>query len=124
MLNEHEVLVMSSYFSGEGHPGVIIEALQCGLPVTAARWRSIPELVQHEEDGLLVEPRSSASLRAAIERLLQDAVLYQRLSEGARRSGELHRPATAYDELALELRNLCRSGRLAAKRSSVGDTLA
>lgn len=124
VLNEHDVLVMPSYFSGEGHPGVIIEALQCGLPVIATRWRSIPELVQHEENGLLVEPRSSASLWAAIERLLQDAALYQRLSEGARRSGELHRPATAYDELALELRNLCRSGRIAAKANIAEDTLA
>lgn len=116
-LNEHDALVMPSYFSGEGHPGVIIEALQCGLPVIAARWSSIPELVQHEENGLLVEPRSTASLRAAIERLLQDPDLYRRLSEGARRSGELHRPAGVYDELAFELRKLCRGEFVGSRRN-------
>ena len=86
-LSEHDLLLYPSYFRGEGYPNAILEAFQCGVPVVAARWGGVPELVTHEENGLLVEPRSAAALRCALERLLEDASLYRRLCAGARRPG-------------------------------------
>ena len=87
VLSEHDLLLFPSYYPGEGHPGVILEAFQCGLPVIAAKWRAVPELVEHEENGLLVEPRSAGEVRSAIARLLGDPDLYRRLCEGAARPG-------------------------------------
>ncbi|MEO0663339.1 MAG: glycosyltransferase, partial [Planctomycetota bacterium] len=39
---DHDVLVFPSRHAGEGLPGTIVEAMQLGLPVVAARWRSVP----------------------------------------------------------------------------------
>ena len=108
VMSEHDLLVYPSYYRSEGYPGSILEAFQCGLPVVAAKWGGIPELVEHEENGLLVEPRSAAEIQSAIERLLDDTQLYQRLCEGAKRRGEHFRSSNWYDRMALDLQSLCR----------------
>ena len=116
-LGEHDLLVYPSYYRSEGYPGAILEAFQCGLPVVAARRGGIAELVEHEESGLLVEPRSAAEVESAIRRLLDEPELYRQLCEGARRRGDQFRSADWYDRVAADLRSLCRKqtphGRLA-----------
>ena len=107
VMGEHDLLVYPSYCRSEGYPGSILEAFQCGLPVVAARWGGVPELVDHEESGLLVEPRSTAEVKSAIERLLEDPELYRRLCDGAERRGEYFRSANWYDRVASELHSLC-----------------
>ena len=112
VLGAHDLLLFPSYRGGEGYPGVILEAFQCGVPVVAARHRGVVELVRHEENGLLVEPRSSADLGQAIARLLDDPGLYRRLCDGARRQGERFRSTVWYDQLVQDLRRLAkRCGR-------------
>ena len=108
-LKAHDLLVHPSYYESEGYSGVILEAFQCGLPVVAARWGGVPELVEHEKNGLLVEPRSAPAVRAAIHRLLEDPELYRRLCEGARDSGERFRGEHWYGRMAEDLRGLCGS---------------
>ncbi len=108
VLSEHDLLVYPSYYRSEGYPGAILEAFQCGLPVVAARWGGVAELVEHEDSGLLVEPRSAAEVEAAIRRLLDEPDLYRQLCEGARRRGAHFRSADWYDRVAAELCNLCR----------------
>ncbi len=107
VLREYDLLLFPSYFRGEGYPGIIVEAFQCGVPVVAARWGGVPELVEHEESGLLVEPRSAAAVKSAIERLLEDPGLYRRLCEGATRRGAFFRSANWYGRMASDLRSLC-----------------
>ena len=90
-LGAHDALVLPTFWDGEGLPGVVVEAFQSGRPVVASRWRRIPELVRHGENGLLVEPGSAEALRAALRELAEDAALYARLCAGARASGEAYR---------------------------------
>ena len=106
VLSEHSLLLFPSYYRGEGYPGIIIESFQCGVPVIASMWRFIPELVQHEENGLLVEPRSESSLGDAVHRLLEDPDLYLRLCDGAKQRGEFFRNSKWYDEIVKDLRSL------------------
>lgn len=54
----------------EGLPVALMEALACGLPVVSTRLSGIPELVRHEQTGLLAEPGDPASLARALERVL------------------------------------------------------
>lgn len=51
----------------EGQPNVILEAMSCGLPICATRVGGIPDLVRHEETGLLSE---SCDVEALAENLL------------------------------------------------------
>ena len=106
VLAEHDLLILPSYLTGEGYSGVIIEAFQCGIPVISTWWEGIPEVVKHEENGLLVEPGSSLDLETAILRLLKDTDLYQRLCQGASCRGEFFRSSVWYDEFASDLRGV------------------
>ena len=108
VLSEHHALVYPSYWESEGHPGVVLEALQCGLPVVTTQWRSIPEIVEHEISGLLVEPRSVHAVKAGIERLIDDPALYRKLCEGAKARGEFFRSGVWYDRMATDLRRIAR----------------
>jgi glycosyltransferase involved in cell wall biosynthesis len=58
-------------------------ALGAGVPVVASGVGGVPEVVDHGESGLIVDPGSVASLVAAFESLDDDRLA--RLAEGARR---------------------------------------
>lgn len=61
----------------------IIEAMMAGLPVIATRTGGIVDSVQHEVSGLLIPERSPVELAAAIERLVNEPALSQRLGHRA-----------------------------------------
>ncbi len=108
VLAEHDLLLFLSYMKSEGNPGVIIEAFQSGVPIVATAIGGVPEQVEHEKSGLLVEPRSAPELKAAIRRLIDDPALYRRLCAGAKRRGEFFRSGRHFDRLAEELRAIAR----------------
>ena len=64
--------------------GVVPLAFAFGKPVVVTRVGSIPELVDHGEDGLIVEPRDSRALAQAIITILKDPILKRTMSENAR----------------------------------------
>jgi glycosyltransferase involved in cell wall biosynthesis len=67
-----------------------LEALAAGLPVVGTELGTGTTFVnRHEETGLVVPPKDSKALSAAINRLLGDEALRRRLSEGARRRAQL-----------------------------------
>jgi glycosyltransferase involved in cell wall biosynthesis len=54
----------------EGISLTILEAMAAGLPVVATSVGGTPEIVVHESTGLLVAPRESPQLAAAVVRLI------------------------------------------------------
>lgn len=68
----------------DGIPNVLAEAMAMELPVVATRISGIPELVTTDVNGLLVPQRDPIALANAIERLLCDAQLRDRLGKEAR----------------------------------------
>ncbi len=56
----------------EGFGVVYIEAMSQGKPVIACRGQGIADVIEHEVNGLLVEPRSVDSLVRAIDYLLNN----------------------------------------------------
>ena len=81
------VLVMSSVIDSRGDrdglPNVILEAMLCRVPVIASRISGIPEAVVHGRTGLLVRPGRPAELAKAIDRVLAQPALAERLTENA-----------------------------------------
>ena len=63
----------------DGLPNVLMEAQSQGLAVLATEISAIPELISHETNGLLVQPRDVAAATAALARLIADAALRTRL---------------------------------------------
>ena len=113
VLSNHDVLVLPSYWGVEGYPGIIIESLQCGVPVISTEWGGIPEVVEHEKSGLLVVPKSASAVKSAIHRMIGDPELYWELCSGARARGEFFRSNVWYDLMATDLLRLCTQGRRA-----------
>ena len=71
----------------EGLGSALLEAMSARLPIVASRVGGIPDLVVHEDNGLLVEPNEPAQLLAALTRLVDDPRLRRRFGEaGARRA--------------------------------------
>jgi len=68
----------------EGFGIVYAEAAKASVPSIAGNSGGAPEAVLHERTGLVVEPESIDAIQAAIERLLQDSELRQRLGDAAR----------------------------------------
>lgn len=69
-----DVLVVPSIWP-ENSPLVIHEALLSGVPVVASNIGGIPELVRHEENGLLFAAGDVQALHAALQRLLREPAL-------------------------------------------------
>ncbi len=68
----------------DGLPQMLMEAMACGLPAISTRLVGIPDLIQHEETGLLVAPNDAFALADAIARLMRDKALGQRLADAGR----------------------------------------
>jgi glycosyltransferase involved in cell wall biosynthesis len=76
------IFVLPSY--AEGMPMALLEAMSWGLPVIATPVGGIPQVVDHEVNGLLVGAGDTDGLAAQIERLLGDPALRERLGASAR----------------------------------------
>lgn len=66
-LNQYDILLLPSY--KEGYPGIVIEAYSMGLPVIVTNLSGLREIVEHNETGLLIEPKNTKLLVEAIESL-------------------------------------------------------
>ncbi len=73
----------------EGLSQALLEAMALGKPVIASAAGGNVEVVRHETDGLLVPPLDPAAWAAAIERLLGDQALADRLGRAARERARL-----------------------------------
>lgn len=67
----------------DGIPVVLMEAMSQALPVVSTRLSGIPELVVHEQTGLLAEPANATDLVAQLERLITSEQLRAQLTQRA-----------------------------------------
>ncbi len=63
---------------------VVVEAMACGTPVVAAISGGIPEIIEHQKSGWLVENGNEAVLSAAIVHLAKSPSRLAQLARGAK----------------------------------------
>jgi glycosyltransferase involved in cell wall biosynthesis len=76
-----------AFWQGSHHEGAVVgmlEAMAAGVPVIASDIPSHREVVRSDENGLLVPVGDRAELATQTNKLLNDAQLHARLSQGAR----------------------------------------
>lgn len=107
LINTAAIVLMPSRWEGFG-----LVALEAGLmarPVIASRVGGLPEVVAHEQTGLLVDSENSRSLADAILFLLTQPEQAARIGQAARRRAQelfsWARCVEAYDALYQKLRS-------------------
>ena len=68
----------------EGLPYGIMEAMATGVPVIATHVGGIPDLIEHEQSGILVAPKNPRALADGISRIVRDAPLRAELAKRAK----------------------------------------
>lgn len=89
-----------------------LEAQASRTPVVGTDAGGLPEFVEHEVSGLLVPPLQAEPMARAIERMLTDRELRERVVDEAERRANPARGLEAqYDELAGMYRDVTAAGR-------------
>jgi glycosyltransferase involved in cell wall biosynthesis len=68
----------------EGMPNALLEAMACGLPCVATRVSGSEDAIKDGANGLLVEPEQPAAMAQALQRIIEDTDLAQRMGHEAR----------------------------------------
>ena len=102
-LQNYDLLAVPSQWLETG-PLVVLEAFAAEIPVLGSNLGGIAELVQHEVNGLLVEPHSSVEAWCkALQRISEDPRLLSKLRPGIRSPRRMETVAgemkALYDEL-------------------------
>jgi glycosyltransferase involved in cell wall biosynthesis len=95
VLATSDVLVQASQVP-EGLGQVVIQGMRAGLAVVASSLGGPAEIVTHESDGLLVDPRNLASLADALRRVVDDVAFREQLGERARSSADRFTPQAVW----------------------------
>jgi glycosyltransferase involved in cell wall biosynthesis len=108
-----DILTLSS--NNEGTPASLIEGMASGCPVVATNVGGVPDLIQHGENGWLVDAGDAAGLARGILQALQQPELAKRAAARARSQVlEIHSKKRLLDEIEslysglLNRRNICR----------------
>ena len=81
---------------------VLFEAMALGKPVVATRVAGTVDYIRDGENGILVEPSSAPALEQAINRLLKDPALANRLASAALADCAAHLDPDAHAERKIE----------------------
>jgi colanic acid/amylovoran biosynthesis glycosyltransferase len=68
----------------DGTPRTLMEAMACGATSISTRLAGIPDIIEDNRSGLLVEPGDPVGLADALERVIRDPDLAERLALGGR----------------------------------------
>lgn len=82
---------------------IVLEGMAVGTTVIASRVGGIPEIVS-DNTGLLVPPEDESGLSAAMERIIEDKTLKEKLIEkGRKRASEFNWDLIAEEYLSLSI---------------------
>ena len=82
ILSEVDVLILPSV--EDNCPMAILEGMAAGLPVVASNIGGVPDLVDPGKTGLLFDPHDANSISHAVETLLKDQTLMERMGSAGR----------------------------------------
>ena len=87
LYQQSNILVVPSLKS-EGSPTVITEAMACGRPVIGTRVGGIPELIENNYNGIVIEPNNAEVLYEKIKVLLTSTELASSMGQHGRTIAE------------------------------------
>lgn len=109
-------------------PTVLMEAMAAVLPCASTRLAGVPEMVVHEETGLLCEERHPKEFARLLERLLKDPKVCQRYGQAglARARNLFAQEKTAHQLMLLQIQfgNIARDENLIQRHPDLAGAYA
>jgi glycosyltransferase involved in cell wall biosynthesis len=107
LLGESDIFVLPSVISYSGQmdgiPVALMEAMATGIPVIAAPISGIPELIEHERSGVLVDVNQPEQIASALRRLIEDPQLRTQMGrrgiERVRRGFDVRKTSAAFIDM-------------------------
>jgi glycosyltransferase involved in cell wall biosynthesis len=99
-MQQADVFVLPSL--SEGFPGVILEAMACGLPVVVTRVGGIPDIIENGVNGYIAETKSPDEIAEKILILLQNDQLKEKISIKNKEKVKEYK----WDNIVFELENI------------------
>jgi glycosyltransferase involved in cell wall biosynthesis len=90
----------------ENYPNVLLEAMGAGCAVAAANRGGIPEIITHEQNGLLFNPKSSRNIFRVLNRLLTNEKYRLELAAAGRKRVEELNSASIQELITTEYKEL------------------
>jgi 1,2-diacylglycerol 3-alpha-glucosyltransferase len=78
---------------------VVLEAMACGLPCVGVNAYALPELIQHDRNGFIVEPFDHIHMAKRAEEVLSNPDLFRRFSEQSLAIAQEHELSVCADRL-------------------------
>ena len=72
----------------EGFPWVVLEAMAAEVSVIATNVGALPEIIQNNENGILIEPKNPDAIIGAVKQLLSNENLKKKIAENGRKTVE------------------------------------
>lgn len=104
----------------EGLGSILLDAMEFGKPIIATNVGGIPDIIQDQHNGLLINPANATQLQATIVKLYDDTALQSRLRQHAQQAAKKFIPkhiAEQYWRLYNKLLK-CETGCIASKISA------
>ncbi len=79
-MKKYDALIFPTHYSGEGCPGILVEALMASLPIIASDWKYNSEFVNNGDNGFLCETNDATAYVEAFKILLTNQTLRRRMA--------------------------------------------
>lgn len=97
ILSQIDVGIVPSFF--ENYPLVVREFLSTGIPVIASRTGGIPEIVSHNNNGLLFDPLKSEELQHSIQEIINNPFLIKKFATNITKPKTMTQDAAVWSDI-------------------------
>ena len=91
-LKDYFLMLLPTFYYGEGFPGNVVDAYNSGLPIVATNWLYNKDVISDGRNGILVPIKDCEALANAIERLFNDRVLHYNMALNCLVDAEQYHP--------------------------------
>lgn len=84
VFNSSDIFLFPTYYHNECFPLVLLEAMMFGLPLLSTNEGGIPDIIKHNDTGLIFEKMNSVALAESIKQLIKDPELAKQMGNRGR----------------------------------------
>ena len=103
--SQADIFVFPTLF--EGSSLALLEAMASALPIVTTPVGAAPDILQDQTSAMLVSPRDSALLAAAVRRLIENPAMRGTLGAKARAAAEAYRSTSVLCRTRYNLKSSC-----------------